>query len=282
MEHNLFDLKTVASFLGISEGKLFAKTESKYFSFLELLDLAYEFDSNRTSDDFKHWVAERMTKYLKTGLVVNEQRFEQIRKVEGKKFEGVLELMKRYIDIPSFDGMEKDLITLIEDYSETWDVFHHYDDNTLSHNKVLSDAKYKLTYSKSQKLIEQFTKEMSTRGISSDVFAKEVGNKLEGLVEGLNQTFEQSELYTGVEIKAANLLYLLIKDHPFVDGNKRIAAMLFLYFLEKNGYAWKASNERKLNDNALVALTLLVAASDPTEKETMITLIVRLLQNDKV
>ena len=109
------------------------------------------------------------------------------------------------------------------------------------------------------------------------MFGQERSKDFKGIIRGLYQTFAQKELYQTIEDKASHLLYLIIKDHPFPDGNKRIASFLFVYFLNKSDYLFKKSGERKINDNALTALALLTAESDPKEKEVMIKLIKNLL-----
>jgi len=107
----------------------------------------------------------------------------------------------------------------------------------------------------------------------------EVKGEFEGIVKNLYQTFSGKELYKTLEEKAVHLLYLAIKDHPFVDGNKRIGSFLFVFFLDKNSYLYLKTGERKINDNALVALALLIAESDPKEKDILIKIITKLLED---
>ena len=109
------------------------------------------------------------------------------------------------------------------------------------------------------------------------MFGQERSGIFEGIIKGLYQTFAKKELYLTIEDKAAHLLYLIIKDHPFTDGNKRTASFLFVYFLDKCDFLFKKFGERKINDNALVALALLVAESDPKDKEVMIKIIKNLI-----
>jgi prophage maintenance system killer protein len=113
---------------------------------------------------------------------------------------------------------------------------------------------------------------------AGDLFGSERGGSFEGIVKNLYQTFGGKELYSNLESKAAHLLYLTIKDHPFSDGNKRSGAFLFVYFLDMNNYLFRKNGERKINDNALAALALLIAESDPKEKDQMIALITQLLK----
>lgn len=113
----------------------------------------------------------------------------------------------------------------------------------------------------------------------TDNFGLENGQALRGLIGAISQTFDDKELYPSIEKKAANLLYFVIKDHPFVDGNKRIGSTLFIYFLSKNNYLFKVNGESKINDRALVALALLVAVSNPQEKDIIIKLIINLIRD---
>jgi death-on-curing family protein len=102
--------------------------------------------------------------------------------------------------------------------------------------------------------------------------------RLEGILGNVRQTFDGKELYSSIEEKAAHLLYFIIKDHPFIDGNKRIGSFMFIYFLDKNKYLYKETGERKINDNALTALSLLIAVSDPKEKDKLVKIVTNLVK----
>ena len=112
---------------------------------------------------------------------------------------------------------------------------------------------------------------------SSDLFGLEKDRSLKSSLNTVYQTFDGADLYPSIEEKAANLLYFITKNHSFVDGNKRIAAFLFLYFLERNGILYDSSGNKRIADNALVALTLMIAVSKPEEKDTMVKVIVNLI-----
>jgi len=110
------------------------------------------------------------------------------------------------------------------------------------------------------------------------LFGQENSEKLKGILGNILQTFDKKELYPSIEEKAAHLLYFIIKDHPFIDGNKRIASFLFVYFLDKNKYLYRENGEKKINDNGLAALSLLIAISDPKEKDKLIKIVTNLLK----
>lgn len=134
-----------------------------------------------------------------------------------------------------------------------------------------------MEYSVCTKIITELKRELIAKKEAGDLFGQERGWSFEGIIKGLYQTFAKKELYPTIEDKASHLLYFIIKDHSFSDGNKRSAAFLFVYFLDKANYLFKKSGERKINDNALTALALLIAESDPRDKEVMIKIVKNLI-----
>jgi prophage maintenance system killer protein len=163
-------------------------------------------------------------------------------------------------------------------YAKALDILKKYDQGEL---KIAARKKpvFALTYEEAKKVVENLKKEILAGGPASEageLFGQEYRGKFESIVKNLYQTFGRRELYKTLEEKASHLLYLTVKDHPFADGNKRIAAFLFVYFLNKNKYLYK-NGENKISNNALVALTLLTALSNPKEKEAMIAIITNLL-----
>ena len=163
------------------------------------------------------------------------------------------------------------------DYARTLSLLEKYDKNKLKAGKG-KKTKSVLNYKDCLKIIAQLKKRLIDKKEASGFFGKGTNHKLESIIKNIYQTFGKKELYGSIETKAAHLLYLIIKDHPFVDGNKRIASFLFVYFLDKNNYLYRQNGEKKINDNALTALALLAAESNPREKEQIIALITQLLE----
>ncbi|MFH1745346.1 MAG: Fic family protein, partial [bacterium] len=174
-------------------------------------------------------------------------------------------------------GQEKEILNLLADYSKTLTLLERYDKNKLKDNKT-GKSKFVLKYQDCSSIINRLKLELTNKKEAGDLFGNEIDYKLESITKNIYQTFSQKELYQSLEEKAAHFLYLIIKDHPFSDGNKRIGSFLFVYFLDKNKYLYRDDGEKKINDNALTALALLVAESDPKEKEQMIALITQLLK----
>lgn len=134
-----------------------------------------------------------------------------------------------------------------------------------------------MKYEDAKRIIDELKKNLLMKKEATEIFGQEVENKFKAIIGNIYQTFEGREVYPSLEEKAAHLLYFTIKDHPFVDGNKRIASFLFIYYLSKNNYLYRPSGEKKINDNALTALTLLIAISHTDDKETLIKIVTNIL-----
>ncbi len=166
---------------------------------------------------------------------------------------------------------------LLSSYKKALSILKQYDDGNLRRQGKGKD-KFVLKTEDCRQIIKELKKRLADkkdkRGVGS-LFGQEYAGKFEGIIGGLYQTYAGKQLYASMEEKAAHLLYFAVKDHPFVDGNKRIAAFLFVYFLDRNSR--RASGEMKISENALVALVLFIAISNPKEKETMIDIITNLI-----
>lgn len=171
------------------------------------------------------------------------------------------------------DDETASITAVINQYAKTWTLLLQYDEDSLARPKQLQPARMALEYEKATRAIALIKTELAKRGEATGLFGLEREHHLEGILGNICQTFDGKELYPSAEEKAANLLYFVIKDHPFSDGNKRIGSFLFLLFLEENGLLEKSG----INDNGLVALALLIAESDPRQKDLLSSLIMNLL-----
>lgn len=176
-------------------------------------------------------------------------------------------------------NQKSELLEIVKMYIDSLRILKLYDDRKLGVDGLKTKTKFVFNYDQVVVNIRELRQNLIGQNLASDLFGVENSTKLEGLIGAIKQTFDGKELYASIEEKAANLLYFVIKDHPFVDGNKRIGSTLFVYFLSKNNFLFKKNGEVKINDRALVALALLVAVSDPSDKETMIKLIINLIKN---
>jgi len=173
-------------------------------------------------------------------------------------------------------GQSQEILDLLSEYSKAISILGQYDAGTLTKPKGVK-AKFVLKYEDCVKIIKDVKAELIGRKGAGSLFGMERSGLFEGIVKNLYQTFNKKELYSTIEEKAAHLLYLMVKDHPFSDGNKRLGAFLFVYFLYKNSYLYKKNGEEKISNNALVALALLIAESDPKEKDVMVKIIANIL-----
>ena len=169
----------------------------------------------------------------------------------------------------------EDIKKIISDYSKSLTLLDDYDRESFQEVKG-TNTDFKLTYDDCLRVIGVVREQFDNEG-EKEVFALEKDHSFKSVIDNLYQTFGDNQLYKTTEDKAANLFYLLAKDHPFVGGNKRIAAIIFAYFIEKVGIARDQNGDRKINDSGIIALTLLIAESNPNQKDLLINLIKNLL-----
>lgn len=246
-----------------------------FYSLDIILAVGYRANSVRAIF-FRRWATDVLKKYLLEGYLINEKRLMQAEKqfIQLKEAISFLQDKSKY---ELLAGQEKEIINLLADYSKTLTLLKDYDQEKLTLVKK-TKGKFVLNYKNVLPVVSELKKQLLKSKQASDLFGKENGDKLKAIFGNIYQTFGGKDLYFSLEEKAAHLLYFVIKDHPFVDGNKRIGSFLFIYFLDKNKYLHKKSGEKKINDNALTALSLLIAISDPKEKNKMVKIITHLLE----
>lgn len=213
--------------------------------------------------------------HLVKGYTINEKRLLQT-KSQLKELQEAISFLQEKSKHELLTGQEQEILNLLAGYSKTLTLLEQYDKEKLKLIKK-TRGKYVLKCEDAKKVIEEIKKELVIKKEASDFFGQENSEKFKGIIGNIYQTFGKKELYPSLEEKASHLLYFIIKDHPFVDGNKRIASFLFVYFLDKNNYLYHKTGEKKINDNALTALTLLIAVSNPKDKDKLIKIITNLL-----
>jgi death-on-curing family protein len=216
---------------------------------------------------FRIWATQRLREYLVAGYSINQKRLDEL----GKTIQLLAEKGKS-IDIDEARG----LLDIISSYTESFVLLNRYDRGDLA-DVGSEDITYIIRYDESRDAI----RELKTRLIGEDeatpLFGNEKDESFKGILSNIIATFDGAYLYPTIEEQAAHLLYFVIKDHPFTDGNKRIGAFLFIWFLERNKHRHKKSGEVKINEAGLTTLALLIAQSDPREKDMMIKLVVNLI-----
>ena len=225
-----------------------------YYNLDVIISVGYRVKSKR-GVEFRKWANSVLKEYILRGYAVNEARVRQLGEV--------VRLMKRTQN----DLDSRQVLSVIERYSNALDLLDEYDHQTMKRPKG-TKAAYVLTYEECRRVIEQMR-----FGNESDLFGREKDDSFKGSIGNIYQSFGGQEVYPSLEEKAANLLYFVTKNHSFLDGNKRIAATMFLYFLDRNGMLYDTDGNKTLDDHTLVALTIMIAESRPEEKEMMVSVI---------
>ncbi|WP_228154980.1 virulence protein RhuM/Fic/DOC family protein [Aliarcobacter cryaerophilus] len=255
-----------------TDGKIY---QVEYYNLDMIISLGYRVNSKRATS-FRVWATKILKDYIINGYSINNKRLQQ----KGlKELNETISLLKDTISNAQIELNEaKGLLDVILNYSRTWTLLQGYDEDSLKINFVTKEAKFILDSDEAKNYIAQLKDELIKKGEATELFGREKAGEFEGILRNIYQTFGGVDLLESVEEKAANLLYYIIKGHPFNDGNKRIGAFMFILFLSKNNMLYKSNGELKINDNALVALSLMTAKSDPKQKDTIINLIVNILQ----
>lgn len=240
-----------------------------------IISVGYRVNS-RMATQFRIWATKILKKYLLQGYAINEKRLAEAQD-KFSQLQKTISFLRKQSKKELLRGQETEILNLLAEYSKTLSLLEQFDKGKLKIEKG-RQSKFVLEYEKSVGIIGEVKKQLISKKQAGGLFGQERGGAFSGIIKGLYQTFARKELYQSIEDKAAHLLYLVIKDHPFSDGNKRIASFLFVYFLDKNNYLYREGGEKKINDNALTALSLLVAESDPKEKGQMIALITQLIK----
>ena len=247
-----------------------------FYSLDIILAVGYRVNS-ANAIKFRRWATEVLKKYLLKGYTINEKRLLETRE-KFRELQNAIAFLENKAGKKQLHGMDKEILSLLAGYAKTLSILGQYDKGELKRLRG-EKAKFVLRYEDCQEIIKEIKKELIAKKEASGLFGNETSKGFEGIVKNLYQTFGGKELYKTIEEKAAHLLYFIIKDHPFTDGNKRIGSFLFVYFLDRNNYLYRQIGEKKINDNALVALALLIAESNPKEKDILIRIIINLLSD---
>ncbi|WP_337570353.1 virulence protein RhuM/Fic/DOC family protein [Hallella sp.] len=238
-----------------------------------IISVGYRVNS-KNATSFRRWATSVLKQYIIKGYAINQQ----IKLDRYKELKDVVRLMSRAIGLQEEVSNEEygGLFNVISDYVYALDTLDHYDYQSLAIQKTTSDASFHATYDNAMEAINA----LKVKFGGSQWFANEKDESFKSSIGQIYQTFDGQEFYPSVEEKAAMLLYLVVKNHSFSDGNKRIAAMLFLWFLNNNHVLYAEDGHKRIADNTLVALTLMIAESRTEEKDVMVKVVVNLINKD--
>lgn len=257
------------------EGKRQVKRKIKHYSLDAIISVGYRVNSNKGTQ-FRIWATQRLREYLIQGYTLNQQRFEQ----NASALQQALKLIEKTAKSPDLTiDAGRGLTEIVSRYTQTFLWLQRYDEGLLDEPTGQSGGDL-ASPETAMALLTELKQSLIARGEATDLFAKPRAEGLSGIFGNLEQSVFGEPAYPTIESKAAHLLYFVVKNHPFSDGNKRSGAFLFVDFLNRNGRLLNANGEPVINDTGLAALTLLVAESDPKQKETLIRLIMHMLSNE--
>jgi len=249
-----------------TDGKVY---QVDYYSLDVIISVGYRVKSQRGTQ-FRIWANRVLKEYLVKGYAINSKLQEE--QLENMK--DAVRLMSNVLDKQSLSDEEATgLLKVIRDYTYALDTLDRYDYQKLTIDNTTVDEPFRATYELAMGAIV----ELRDKFDSGNLFGNEKDDSFKSSINTIYQTFDGQELYPSIEEKAAMLLYLVVKNHSFSDGNKRIAAFLFLWFLEKNGILYKDDGTMLIANNTLVALTLMIAESNPEEMDAMVKVVVNLI-----
>lgn len=268
---------TVAKFATVqNEGGRQVERQVEHYNLDVIISVGYRVKSLQGTQ-FRQWATARLKEHLVQGYTLNEQRLAQHQQ-KLKQLEQTLSLFQQNLidqaNLPEAQG----LVNVIADYANTFVLLNQFDSERLPTTDFDEHIRYQINYDEARAAIALLVKDLIAKGEATALVGNEKDNSFAGVLGSVVQSFSGEYLYPSIEAQAAHLLYFIIKNHPFSDGNKRIGAFMFIWFLQRNEHHLKKSGELKINDNALAAIALLVAQSDPAQKELMIHLIMNLIR----
>lgn len=241
-----------------------------FYNLDAIISIGYRVNSKQGTQ-FRIWATKRLKEYLIQGYSINQNRLKELNQL--------IQIIAETDNNANEINETKGLLNILTKYTKSFILLNQFDSNNLELKSLSENITYEIDYNEACKVISELKIKLIEQKEATELFGNQKDKSFEGILRSITQTFDGIYLYPTIEEQASNLLYFVIKNHPFSDGNKRIGAFLFIWFLEKNKHLLKNNGENKINDNALIALALLVAQSNPNEKELMIKLICNLINS---
>jgi len=257
------------------EGRRQVSRRIRHYNLDAIISVGYRVNSRRAVQ-FRQWATRILREHLTQGWTLNRQRFE----TNARELEAAMALVRKTARSPALNTASgRGLVDIVTRYAQTFLLLQRYDEGLLTEPRAQEGGQLP-SADEARAALAELKAELMAKGEATDLFARERNDAFEALLGNLDQTVFGEPAYPSVESKAAHLLYFVIKNHPFSDGNKRSAAFLFVDFLHRNGRLLSLEGEPVVNDVGLAALTLLVAESDPANKEVMIRLVMSMLAGE--
>ena len=258
------------------EGKRQVNREIEHYDLDMIISVGYRVKSKQ-GISFRRWATARLKEYLTQGYTINQKRLQQ----NAHELEQALALIQKTANSSELTlESGRGLVNIVSRYTHTFLWLQQYDEGLLTEPQTQQGGTLP-TYAEACSALAELKSQLMAKGEASDLFGRERDNGLSAILGNLDQSVFGEPAYPSIEAKAAHLLYFVVKNHPFSDGNKRSGAFLFVDFLHRNGRLFDHNGHPVINDTGLAALTLLVAESDPKQKETLIRLIMHMLKQEK-
>jgi prophage maintenance system killer protein len=249
------------------------KRRVDYYNLEMIISVGYRINSVKGTK-FRQWATQTLKQYITEGFSVNQKRLDELGKmvqlIEQSSKTEILQLQEA-----------KGLLEILGIYTKSFVLLNQYDSHLVQTGKLSENITYEIQYYEARAAIAELKKQLMAKKEATKLFGNEKDESFKSSLQSIVQTFDGQYLYPSIEQQAAHLLYFVIKNHSFTDGNKRIGAFLFIWFLEKNKHRFKTNGELKINDNGLTAIALLVAQSKPEEKEIIIQLIMSIIADSQ-
>lgn len=279
-EKELTKNRTIRKFRIVQkEGDRTVEREVDFYNLDVIISVGYRVKSQRGTQ-FRIWATQVLKDHILKGYSINEKRLREqnTRLLELQK---TVKLMQRVMEGRELARDEATgLLQVITDYSYALSLLDQFDHQQLKIRQTTKKRPFVLTYEAARRAIDQLGEQSRKKGRPSGLFGREKDQSFKGSVGAIYQTYDGKEVYPSIEEKAAHLLYFVVKNHSFIDGNKRIGAFLFIWFLDASGILYASDGGKRIGDNALVALTLMIAESRPDDKDIIIKVIVNLINRD--
>lgn len=275
-ENELDRDSTVAKFATVQkEGGREIEREIEFYNLDAIISIGYRVNSKRGTQ-FRIWANRVLKDYLVKGYALNDKRLKE-QSQHIIELERTLEIFKKVAEAYPIQKDElSGILQVVSDYTHALNLLDDYDYQRMKIKATTKQTEFRIEYESAKKIIRKLRQQFST----SRFFGKEKDESFKSSLDTIYQTFGGKDLYPSVEEKAANLLYFIIKNHSFVDGNKRIAAAIFLWFMNENKLLYRKDGSKRIADNALVALCLLIAESDPKEHSMIVKVLVNLINKN--
>ncbi|KTC64902.1 Virulence protein (plasmid) [Legionella adelaidensis] len=277
-EEELSTESTIRNFRIVrQEGKRQVTRDIEHYNLDVIISVGYRVKS-KEGTKFRIWANKILKDYLVKGYTLDQKRLKH-------QLQQLQELQKTLSIFQATESKELNqseatgLLNVLMNYTNTFILLNQYDTGNFPEGGLNQNITVEITLSEAMKAITELRQKLMEQNEATELFGKPKDESFAGILGNIVQSFGGEYLYPSIEEQAAHLLYFIIKNHPFTDGNKRIGAFMFIWFLQMNKHHLKQNGEAKINDNALVAIALLVAQSEPSQKETMIKLIINLIKD---